>query len=59
MRTATRDKKYKRYGIEVTELKNTVSEVKSILQGFNNRLYKTEEGISYFKDRAQEFTQAE
>ena len=47
------------YQIEVTQLKNTITELKNTLEGFNSRPDKAEEMISKFEDRAVEITQSE
>ena len=43
------------YQTEITELKNTATELKNSLQGFNSRLDEAEDRISRFKGRAVEF----
>ena len=46
----------RKYQIEVTELKNTITELRNILEGFNRRL-DAEERISQLKNKAVELTQ--
>ena len=43
--------------MEVTELKNTIIELKYTTEAFNSRLEETEEKISELKDRAMKCTQ--
>lgn len=43
--------------MEVTELKNTIIELKYTTEAFNSRLDETEERISELKDRAIQHTQ--
>ena len=43
--------------MEVTELKNTIIELKYTTEAFNSRLDETEEKISELKDRAIQHTQ--
>lgn len=45
--------------IEVTELKNTIAEVKNTLEGFDSNLGRVEEWISKLKDKAMDLTQTE
>ena len=40
-------------------MKNTITEMKNILEGINSRLNDTEEQISELEDRAGEITAAE
>ena len=42
-----------------TELKNIITEIKSTLEGINNRLDDTEEWISELEDRVVKISQAE
>lgn len=42
--------------MEVTELKNTVTELENILEGFSGRLYEAEEWISELEDQAMKLT---
>ena len=41
------------------ELKNTITEVKTVIEGFNNKLDQAEERISILKDREVEVIQSE
>lgn len=54
-----RDRKYKIIPNRITELKNSISELKNSEEGFNIRLDKAEEKISKLKDIAVEFIQSE
>ena len=47
------------YHTEITELKNTVTELKNTQNGFNSRLDEAEENISEFKYKAVELTHSE
>lgn len=58
-RTSTEMGKTGKYHIEVIELKNTITEVKNTLPGFNSRQDEAEEWISELKDRAIKLTQSE
>jgi len=54
-----RGRKYKKVKErEVTEL-NTITELKTILEGFNSRLDEIEERINGIENRAVELTQSE
>lgn len=55
-RTSTK-RKHNKYQTEVTELKNTITKLKTTLEGFNSR--RDEERISDLEDRAEEQTQIE
>jgi len=48
-----------KYQTEVIKLKNTITELKNILEGFKSRPDEAEELISDLKDRAVELTQTE
>ena len=58
MNTASTKRKSQYQG-EVTELKNTITELKITPEGFNIRLAEPEEWISEPKDRAEELTPLE
>lgn len=49
----------RKYQIGVTELKNTIIEVKNTLEGFSSKLGEAEECISKLDDKAMELTQIE
>ena len=49
----------RKYQIEVTELKNTITEMKNIPERFNITLDEAEERISELKDRVVELTESE
>ena len=47
----------RKYQIEVTELNNTIIELKTKLKGFKSRLEEAEERISELEDRTVDLTQ--
>lgn len=49
----------KKYWIEVTELKNTITKVKNTLEGGNSSLDSVEKWISKLKDKTADLTQTE
>ena len=42
--------------MDITETKNSVTEIKISLDGFTSRIEMTEDGISKLEDRSKEFT---
>ena len=44
---------------EIMELKNTISEMKNMLEGVNSRLNDTQAGISKMEDRVEEISDIE
>ena len=50
--------KYFKVPDKVTEMKNTVTELRNATEKFNTRLHEAEEGISELEYRAMEFIQS-
>lgn len=45
--------------IEILELKNTITELKNSIHGYDSRLDQAEEKVSKFQDRTIQFIQSE
>lgn len=54
-----RDRKYKKERSKSYNAKNTITELKNTLEGFNNKQNEVQERISNFKYRIVELTQTE